>query len=55
MGKSKMPKLKIPVHDMKSFGFETLLVDPFWYDLYGIEPLELEEEEEEFENCCVED
>jgi hypothetical protein len=49
MGKSKMPKLKISSQDMNSFGFETLIVDPFWYDLYGIESLELEEEEEECE------
>lgn len=49
MGKSKIPKLKIPSQDMNSFGFDTLKVDPFWYDLYGIEPLEIEEEEEEYE------
>lgn len=49
MGKSKIPKLKIPSQDMNAFGFDTLKVDPFWYDLYGIEPLEIEEEEEEYE------
>lgn len=46
MGKSKIPKLKIPSQDMNAFGFDTLNVDPFWYDLYGIE---IEEEEEEYE------
>ena len=44
MKQSKMPKIKIPPQDLASFGIDTLVVDPFWYDVYGIE---VEEEEEE--------
>lgn len=33
----KMPKIKIPPQDLKSFLIDSLEVDPFWYDLYGIE------------------
>jgi hypothetical protein len=40
MGKSKIPKLKISSQDMNSFGFDALKIDPFWYDLYGIETVE---------------
>lgn len=43
--KSKSLKIKIPQQDLSSFGMEALIIDPFWYDLYGIE---VEEEEEEF-------
>ena len=32
----KMPKIKIPPQDLKSFLIDSLEVDPFWYDLYGI-------------------
>ena len=34
---SKIPKIKIPPQDLKSFLMESLEIDPFWYDLYGIE------------------
>lgn len=44
--KKKSLKIKIPAHDIKSFGMDKLKVDPFWNDLYGIEE---EEEEEEHE------
>ena len=37
MKKSKMPKIKIPPQDLQSFLLENLKIDPFWYDLYGIE------------------
>lgn len=33
---SKVPKIKIPPQDLKSFLMESLEIDPFWYDLYGI-------------------
>lgn len=33
-----LPKIKIPQHDLKSFILESLEIDPFWYDLYCIEP-----------------
>jgi hypothetical protein len=33
----KLPKIKIPPQDLKSFLIDSLEVDPFWYDLYGIE------------------
>jgi hypothetical protein len=36
MKKRKMPKIKIPPQDLKSFLTESLVIDPFWYDLYGI-------------------
>lgn len=39
-------KIKIPPQDIKSFGMDTLKINPFWNDLYGIN----EEEEEEVEN-----
>ena len=45
MKQSKIPKIKIPQQDLSSFGMDKLIIDPFWYDLYGIE---IEEEEEEF-------
>lgn len=38
MEKIVLPKIKIPQQDLKSFLLESLEVDPFWYDLYGIEP-----------------
>jgi hypothetical protein len=34
---SKIPKIKIPPQDLKSFLMDSLEIDPFWYDLYGIE------------------
>ena len=33
---SKVPKIKIPPQDLKSFLMESMEIDPFWYDLYGI-------------------
>lgn len=33
---SKVPKIKIPPQDLKSFLIDSLEIDPFWYDLYGI-------------------
>ena len=33
---SKIPKIKIPAQDLKSFLIDSLEIDPFWYDLYGI-------------------
>lgn len=33
-----MPKIKIPPQDLQSFLLESLEIDPFWYDLYGINP-----------------
>ena len=47
MRTTKVPKIKIPPQDLKAFGIETLKVDPYWNDLYGITTVELEEEEEE--------
>ena len=47
MQKNRMPKIKIPPQDIKAFGIETLKIDPYWNDLYGITGIELEEEEEE--------
>jgi hypothetical protein len=38
MEKIQIPKIKIPQQDLKSFLMESLVVDPFWYDLYGIKP-----------------
>lgn len=35
--KAKLPKIKIPQQDLNSFSMESLVIDPFWYDLYGIE------------------
>jgi hypothetical protein len=43
--KKKSLKIKIPPQDLKSFGMETLVVNPFWHDLYGIEEEEEEEED----------
>ena len=34
--KPTLPKIKIPPQDLKSFLIDSLEVDPFWYDLYGI-------------------
>lgn len=34
--KAKLPKIKIPQQDLNAFGMESLVVDPFWYDIYGI-------------------
>jgi hypothetical protein len=31
-------KVKIPKQDLKSFLSDSLSIDPFWYDLYGIQP-----------------
>ena len=45
--KKKMPKIKIPEQDIKAFGMDSLKINPFWNDLYGIE--EEEEEEEHIE------
>jgi hypothetical protein len=36
----KVPKIKIPPQDLKSFLSETMEIDPFWYDLYGIDNIE---------------
>ena len=41
--KAKMPKIKIPEQDLKSFIKESLKVDPFWYDLYGIKNEDVKE------------
>ena len=46
MQKVKIPKIKIPEQDLKSFLKESLKIDPFWYDLYGIENEEVKESEE---------
>lgn len=43
MEKIVLPKIKIPPQDLKSFLLESLEVDPFWYDLYGIVPKEEED------------
>jgi hypothetical protein len=45
-----MPKIKIPPQDLKSFLIDSLEVDPFWYDLYGIV-----EDNEDNENDTDED
>ena len=47
--KKKSLKIKIPPQDLSAFDIESLKVNPFWYDLYGIE--EEEEEEEHKEKC----
>lgn len=44
--KNKSLKIKISKQDMSSFGMSHLVIDPFWYDLYGIEEEEEEEEED---------
>jgi hypothetical protein len=43
---AKLPKIKIPPQDLKSFLIDSLEVDPFWYDLYGIETEEVDEDEQ---------
>lgn len=53
--KNKSIKIKIPKQDMNSFGMNELIIDPFWYDLYGIEIEEEEEESEEEEEESEED
>lgn len=47
MEKVKIPKIKIPEQDLKSFLKESLKIDPFWYDLYGIENEEVKEKSED--------
>jgi hypothetical protein len=42
-----MPKIKIPPQDLKSFLIDSLEVDPFWYDLYGIEEEEDDDTDED--------
>ena len=37
MSNAKLPKIKIPVQDLKSFLYDSLEIDPFWYDLYCID------------------
>ena len=37
MERPQVPKIKIPPQDLKSFLLESLEIDPFWYDLYGID------------------
>ena len=44
--KNKSLKIKISKQDMSSFGMSHLVIDPFWYDLYGIEEDDEEEEED---------
>ena len=34
---TQIPKLKIPEQDLKHFLMDSLVIDPFWYDLYGID------------------
>ena len=46
----KMPKIKIPPQDLKSFLIDSLEVDPFWYDLYGIAGVANIEEEDDDDN-----
>ena len=46
MQKVKIPKIKIPEQDLKSFLKESLKIDPFWYDLYGIENEKVKESKE---------
>ena len=41
---AKLPKIKIPPQDLKSFLMDSLEVDPFWYDLYGIEENETDKQ-----------
>ena len=36
--KSKVPKVKIPKVDLKSFLVESLEIDPYWNDLYNPPP-----------------
>lgn len=45
MEKIQLPKIKIPPQDLKSFLLESLVVDPFWHDLYGIETPKDDDEE----------
>lgn len=44
--KNKSLKIKISKQDMSSFGMSHLVIDPFWYDLYGIEEEDEEDEED---------
>ena len=46
MQKVKIPKIKIPEQDLKSFLKESLKIDPFWYDLYGIKTVDKQKVEE---------
>ena len=46
MEKVKMPKIKIPPQDLQSFLLESLEIDPFWYDLYGIKTVDKQKVEE---------
>lgn len=36
--KPKVPKVKIPEVDLKTFLIESLKVDPYWDDLYNLPP-----------------
>ena len=36
--KPKVPKVKIPNVDLKSFIVESLEIDPYWHDLYNPPP-----------------
>ena len=36
--KPKVPKVKIPKVDLKSFLVESLEIDPYWNDLYNPPP-----------------
>jgi hypothetical protein len=47
MEKIILPKIKIPKQDLKSFLLESLEIDPFWYDVYGIEPQEVKEKDKQ--------
>lgn len=33
--KIKVPKIKIPINDLKCFLIENLKIDPYWNDLYN--------------------
>lgn len=33
----KLPKIKISQQELNYFPSSSLVIDPFWYDLYGIE------------------
>jgi hypothetical protein len=45
--KNKSLKIKISKQDMSSFGMSHLVIDPFWYDLYGIAGVANIEEEDD--------
>lgn len=36
--KPKVPKVRIPNADLKSFLVESLEIDPYWHDLYNPQP-----------------